>query len=126
MKNCFLFITFCFLMSCKKENLNSQGLKPEITLSKEELGKELFEGKGNCAACHQMNEKTIGPSIKTIAKIYKNNNGNLIDFLKYDSKPIVDPSQYEVMKTNFSITKAMSDEDLKAIETYFYSSKAEQ
>ena len=113
-------------MSCKKENPNSKVLKPEITISKEELGKELFEGKGNCAACHQMNEKTIGPSIGTIAKIYKTNNGNLIDFLKYDAKPIVDPSQYEVMKTNFSITKAMSEEDLNAIEAYFYSSKAVQ
>ncbi|MFT7165006.1 MAG: cytochrome c, partial [Flavobacterium sp.] len=31
------------------------------------------------------------------------------------------PSQYEVMKTNFVVTKAMSDEELEAIEAYVYS-----
>ena len=121
MKNYLLFITFCFLISCKKETTAIQNSKPEIAQSETALGKELFEGKGNCAACHQMNEKTIGPGIKTIVSIYKKNNGNLIAFLKYDAKPIVDPSQYEVMKTNFSITKAMTDNELKAIEAYLYS-----
>jgi cytochrome c len=120
MKNYFFLITFCFLISCKKETTNSSDSKPEIAQSKVALGKEIFEGKGNCAACHQMNEKTIGPSIKTIAKIYQQKNGNLIDFLKYDAEPIVDPSQYQVMQTNFSITKAMTDNELQALEAYLY------
>lgn len=120
MKNYFLIITFCFVVSCKKDNTNSQNSKPAIAPSKEALGKELFDGKGNCIACHQLDKKTIGPSMQEIAKIYKTNNGNLVNFLKYDAKPIVDPSQYEVMQTNFSITKAMTDEELKAIEAYFY------
>ena len=34
---------------------------------------------------------------------------------------VVDPSQYEVMKTNFAITKMMSDQELQAIEAYMYS-----
>jgi cytochrome c551/c552 len=42
-------------------------------------------------------------------------------FFKGEGEPIVDPSQYEVMKTNFAITKAMSDEELKALEAYVYS-----
>jgi hypothetical protein len=42
---------------------------------------------------------------------------------KRRGEPIVDPSQYEVMKTNFAITKAMSDEELKALEAYVYSHK---
>ena len=120
MKNYFLLIAFCFLISCKKEATNSSDSKPEIVQSKGALGKEIFEGKGNCAACHQMNEKTIGPSIKTIAEIYQQKNGNLIDFLKYDAEPIVDPSQYQVMQTNFSITKAMTDNELQALEAYLY------
>jgi cytochrome c len=37
---------------------------------------------------------------------------------KGEGEPIVDPSQYEVMKTNFAITKAMSDEELKARSLY--------
>jgi cytochrome c len=92
-----------------------------VAKSSESLGKELFEEKGNCVACHKPDQKIIGPSIQEIAKIYKAQNGSLIDFLKNDAKPIVDPSQYEVMKTNFTITKAMSDEELKAIEAYIYS-----
>ena len=43
------------------------------------------------------------------------------NILKYDAKPIVDPSQYEVMKTYLSITKAMTDEELKNLETYILS-----
>lgn len=89
--------------------------------SPEELGKQLFEGAGNCFACHQPDQKVVGPSIKEIAKIYKDKNGNIVTFLKGNAEPIVDPSQFEVMKTNFAITQAMSDEELKAIEAYMYS-----
>lgn len=107
------------LVSCKKEQTKESVTK--VPQNPIDFGKELFEGKGNCVACHLVDQKVIGPSIQDIAKIYKSQNGSLIDFLKNDAKPIVDPSQYEVMKTNFTITKAMSDEELKAIETYIYS-----
>jgi cytochrome c len=119
MKNSFLLIWIvCIFLSCK----NHETQTPEITNQTPiELGKELFEGKGNCIACHLVNQKVIGPSIQDIAKIYKSQKGNIINFLKNDAKPIVDPSQYEVMKTNFTITKAMSDQELKAIEAYIYS-----
>jgi len=84
-------------------------------------GKKLFEGKGTCTACHKPNAKIIGPSIAEISKIYKEKNASIVLFLKEESDPIVDPSQYEVMKTNFSITKNMSDEELKALEEYILS-----
>ncbi|WP_310377380.1 c-type cytochrome [Flavobacterium sp.] len=111
------------LLSCKKEAVTKEPLYPDTATSKTrvEFGQELFEGKGNCIACHQIDQKVIGPSIQEIAKIYKTQNASLIDFLINDAKPIVDPTQYEVMKTNFAITKAMSDDELKAIETYIYS-----
>lgn len=102
-----------------KENY-SEGHKAEAK-TPEALGKELFEGPGNCASCHQPDQKVIGPSIKEIAKIYKDKNADLVAFLKGNSEPIVDPSQFSVMQTNLPITKAMSDEELKAIETYMYS-----
>jgi cytochrome c len=63
----------------------------------------------------------VGPSVQDIAKIYKAQNGDIVSFLKDDAKPIVDPSQYEVMKTNFALTKAMSDEELNGLEAYMYS-----
>ena len=117
-----IFISFAsslIFVSCKKEETKETATK--VPQNSVDLGKELFEGKGNCVACHLVDQKVIGPSIQEIAKIYKYQNGNIIDFLKNDAKPIVDPSQYEVMKTNFTITKAMSDKELSAIETYIYS-----
>ncbi len=84
-------------------------------------GKALFEGKGACLACHKPNEKVIGPSLAEISKIYKEQNASIVSFLKEEGKPLVDPSQYEVMKANFVITKAMSDDELKALETYVMS-----
>lgn len=84
-------------------------------------GKALFEGEGACLACHKPNEKVIGPSLAEISKIYKEQNASIVSFLKEEGKPIVDPSQYEVMKTNFPVTKAMSDEKLNALEAYILS-----
>ncbi len=115
--------------SCKKESSEPTNTATESVSegesakakSPEELGKQLFEGSGNCFACHQADQKVVGPSIKEIAKIYKDKNGDIVTFLKGNAEPIVDPSQFEVMKTNFAITKAMSDEELKAIEAYIYS-----
>ena len=45
----------------------------------------------------------------------------MVAFLQEKAEPIVDPSQYETMKTNFAITKNLSEEELKALEAYFYS-----
>lgn len=124
MKTTFSILLVLFLFaSCGKEekqpgeaiNYESEAKTPA------DLGKELFEGEGNCFACHQPDQKIIGPSLQEIAKTYKAHNGNIVAFLKGADDPLVDPSQYEVMKTNFSITKNMSDEQLKALEAYIYS-----
>ena len=69
-----------------------------------------------------MDQKVVGPSLKVIAQMYKDKNADMVKFLKGEGEPIVDPSQYEVMKANFAITKAMSDEELGALEAYVYSS----
>ncbi len=122
MKNILSLLFLLILTSCKKDNTEPFGnsVAPEST-TQPLSGKELFEGKGKCSACHLPDKKVIGPSIVDIAKIYKAQNGNMVAFLKEEAEPIVDPTQYEVMKTNFSITKTMSDEELKALEDYFYS-----
>ncbi|RZJ54723.1 MAG: c-type cytochrome [Flavobacterium sp.] len=119
------------LASCKKEATEnpvtttatenySEGESAKAA-TPEALGKEIFEGKGNCTSCHQVDQKVIGPSIQEIAKTYKDKKGDIVTFLKGNADPIVDPSQFAVMKTNFPVTQAMSDEELKAIETYIYS-----
>jgi cytochrome c len=120
----FLLVVFA-IVSCKKEETKKDAIYPSsnevVTQTLEEFGKEIFNGRGNCVACHQVDKKVIGPSLQDIAKIYKDKNADMISFLKGKGEPIVDPSQYEVMKTNFVVTKAMSDEELKAIEAYVYS-----
>ena len=90
-----------------------------------ELGKKLFAEK-TCATCHQADAKVIGPSIKEITKIYTEQNGNLVSFLKGEAEPIVDkdPGQVAVMKANLdSFVKEMSGDELAAIAAYMRSVK---
>ena len=92
-----------------------------VNQTPKELGKELFEGKGMCATCHKADIKTVGPSIKDIAKIYTEKGASIAEFINDKGEPLVDPSQYEIMKANFVITKAMSAEERKALEIYMMS-----
>ena len=84
-------------------------------------GQELFEGKGTCTACHKPDTKVIGPAIKDIAKIYKEKGASIASFINEEIEAIVDPTQYETMKANFVITKAMTAEERKALEVYMMS-----
>jgi len=130
MKNVLFLAAFLAFASCKKETAVTTNEETTETYSEGEtatvktpdaLGKEIFEGRGNCASCHQVDQKVIGPSIQEIAQTYKDKKGDIVTFLKGNADPIVDPSQFAVMQTNLPITKAMSDEELKAIEAYIYS-----
>lgn len=125
MKKNVVFLTLLTaLISCKKETTEQFGkTNPELaeTVKPNDLGEEIFNGKGMCYSCHKTDQKVIGPSLKEIAKIYKEKGASITDFLTEKSKPIVDPSQYSVMKTNFAITKNLPEEELKALETYILS-----
>jgi cytochrome c len=114
-----LLVASLFAGCAKEEKQTSEPINYEAEAKPaNEPGKELFEGTGNCFACHKPDQRIIGPSLQEIAKIYKSQNGDIVEFLKGNGNPIVDPKQYEVMKTNFAITKSMSDEELKALEAY--------
>jgi cytochrome c len=125
-----LIIAIAFLaFSCKKqeakpaaesavtEAASSEGMPVEVQ-TPEELGKQIFEGKGTCISCHKTDVKLIGPSLQDIAKIYKEKNGSIVSFLQEKSDPIVDPSQYALMKPNIVLTKTMTEEELKGLEAY--------
>jgi cytochrome c len=131
-----LIIAIAFLaFSCKKqeaeptekqaepaasEAASSEGMAEEVQ-TPEQLGKQIFEGKGTCISCHKTDVKLIGPSLQDIAKIYKEKNGSIVTFLKEKSEPIVDASQYALMKPNLVLTKTFTDEELQALEAYVYS-----
>jgi cytochrome c len=119
MKKLSLIITLFCLFSCKSKEDKSETSEDETATKIS--GQELFEGEGNCIACHKSDQKFIGPSLQEIAKIYKDNKASIVLFLQEKSEPIIDPSQYEIMKTNFAITKSMSEEELKALEDYIFS-----
>jgi cytochrome c len=121
MKTLYIFAISVLLISCKSETKPSNSTSSHDETAIAISGEELFSGKGTCTACHLPDQKVIGPSIIEIAKIYKEQNASIVAFLKEEGKPIVDPSQYEVMKTNFAITKKMTDEELKALEDYMLS-----
>jgi cytochrome c len=112
------------IVSCKKDGSEESFGKPETSTEvqkPEDLGAEIFAGKGACIACHKPDVKLVGPSLQDIAKIYKDKNGDMVTFLKGEGEPIVDPTQYALMKPNIEITKTFSDEELKALEAYVYS-----
>lgn len=122
MKKITLLSLLTISVSCK-QNEKKEALYPETETVQTPVqrGQELFDGAGNCFACHKPDQKVIGPSIQEIAKIYNEKNGDIVAFLKEKADPIVDPDLYETMKTNLAITKKMPEEDLKAIEAYMYS-----
>lgn len=132
MRKLFLSLTVVLLVSCggkkEEEPFGKKQVEP-VSVTEEvatvnpmlEKGKDLFEGKGTCTACHKPATKVIGPSLQEISKIYKDKNASIVTFLKGEGEPIVDPSQFEVMKANFAITKNMTDEELQALEAYVMS-----
>jgi cytochrome c len=82
MKKLFFLFLFSTIVSCGKkesESFNKTETKEETPI---ELGEKLFNGAGMCYSCHKPEQKIIGPSIVEIAKIYKDNNANIVDFLK--------------------------------------------
>lgn len=124
MKKLLFIFTIVFVFSCKKEpEVVTDVLVEETSNITKELGKELFEGKGMCYTCHKEDTKIIGPSIKEIAKIYTDKKASISIFLQGETDPIVDPTQFEIMKANFAITKTMTEEELKALEDYMLSIK---
>lgn len=122
----FVFFVTLTMISCNEKAANQIPVdQTEITTTQtpKELGQELFEGKGMCASCHKADIKVAGPSIQEIAKIYREKEASIAAFINEEGEPLVDPSQYEIMKTNFAVTKAMSLEERKALEVYMMSFK---
>lgn len=120
-KKTYLLILLAVISGCsnkKQEEKSQEQETPQVATI--ERGQQLFQDN-NCAACHQPDQKVVGPSLQEIAKIYKEKNASIVSFLKEEAQPIVDPSMYESMKINLQITKNLSEEELQSLEMYFLS-----
>ncbi|WP_196889291.1 c-type cytochrome [Aureivirga sp. CE67] len=108
----------------KKEESTSTDAAADAQGGDIAAGKALFSKKA-CTACHQEESKLVGPALKDIAKIYNEQNGDMVKFLKGNGKAIVDtdPAQVAVMQANFAVTKTLSDKELEDISAYIKSVK---
>ncbi|WP_298117883.1 c-type cytochrome [Flavobacterium sp.] len=120
MKNKILLLLIFVFVSCKNEPNKPQEENQVAQVPTIENGLVLFQ-ENNCAACHQTDQKVIGPSLQEIATIYKKEKGDIVAFLKQEAEPIVDPAMYESMKINLQVTKMMTDEELQSLELYLLS-----
>lgn len=101
-----------------KEKINTEEVKNQVT-----LGKKLFNDR-TCTTCHSINSDSLGPSLKKIAKTYRENNKDIVTFLKGKQHSIVekDSNQVAVMKTNIEdFIKNLNDKELQAISAYIKS-----
>lgn len=117
-----VFVLVGFIFSSFTNNTNTITTKKSSI--QEDLiakGKTLFNTK-TCNACHTVDVKVVGPSLKTIATTYKAKKADLVKYFKGESKAIVDPAMAAIMDANVqSITKPMKDSDLKALSAYIMS-----
>lgn len=136
MKKLLLFtLAIMVLSSCGESKKKDVKKEVETTVEKSKevkkdsgdllaMGEKLFSEK-TCATCHQLDTKVIGPSVKDIATFYKENNGNMMNFLKGTDAAIVDtdPGQVAIMKANLDgFVKDLSDVQLEALVTYMQNS----
>lgn len=85
-------------------------------------GKTIFDSNG-CGACHAADVEKVGPSLKEIAEKYAGKEDRLLSFFKGEEKPIVEPEEFNMMKPNLSRTKALSDDERKALADYILGAK---
>ena len=94
----------------------------ETSAGNAEAGAELFTSNG-CVACHQLDAKTVGPSIKAIAEGYADNEAGMTAFLSGEGEAIIDPAMAAVMAPQVETTKNMSEEDRGSIVAYIMNNK---
>jgi cytochrome c551/c552 len=86
-----------------------------------EDGGTIFKANG-CISCHRPTSSSkINPSLTDIAQAYKGKEDQLLSYLKGESDPIVKPEKANLMKGHLKQTKALSDQDRKALADFLLS-----
>jgi cytochrome c len=70
-----------------------------------------------CGTCHRTETGTT-PSLKDIAGAYQGKGGRLIGYLKGEGPAIINPEKAGSMKRYIEKTKALSDEERKALADF--------
>ena len=84
------------------------------------FGNRLFSEK-TCITCHAIDTRKIGPSVIEIMTVYKEQKGDIVQFLQGNAKPILDTdtAQIAIMQANIDgFLKDISVVELDAISTY--------
>ena len=120
-----MFFLVPLLFSC---NTETKPKPNKEVISREELsqdskiflGNRLFSEK-TCITCHAIDTRKIGPSVIEIMTVYKEQKGDIVQFLQGNAKPILDTdtAQIAIMQANIDgFLKDISVVELDAISTY--------
>ena len=83
-----------------------------------EDGAAIFKSHG-CTVCHKKESSSkVNPPLTEIAAAYQGKKDQLIQYLNGESESIVRPEKSHIMKRYIKKTKALSDEDRKALAEF--------
>ncbi len=95
------------------------------TTAKKELvptsvGGKIFFDKA-CNLCHKRKENRLGPSLKKLARGYKNKENELVLYLQRKGKAIIQPERESIMRTQLAKLRILSESDYNALSKYILS-----
>lgn len=80
-------------------------------------GGKLFFDKG-CNMCHKVKESRLGPSVRKLARGYKNKKSELIAYLQRKGEPIIHPDRSSIMRTQLAKLTILSEKQYNDISHY--------
>ncbi|MCJ7594118.1 MAG: c-type cytochrome [Desulfobacterales bacterium] len=83
-------------------------------------GDAVFEAQ-KCGICHKVETGQTTPSLREVAQAYQGKEDQLMLYLKGEVEPIIKPEKASMMKRPLEKTKALSDEDRKALADFILS-----
>ena len=83
-------------------------------------GEEIFKAQ-RCSGCHRLETGKATPSLKEIALAYQGKSPQLNNYLRGGAEAIIRPEKAGKMKRYIEKTKALSEEDRKAMADFIMS-----
>ena len=83
-------------------------------------GEEVFKAQ-RCSGCHKLETGKANPSLKEIARAYQGKSPRLNNYLQGGAEAIIRPEKAGKMKRYIEKTKALSEEDRKALVDFIMS-----